>query len=101
MYFYTRFVQLRVTRDHVLLTSLSFASCFNVAKCIEMYILERVYNATAEPGQTKEIKKNLEAVVDRMFSRCFDDRQFKQVLQKLKVEFIACLGTCKKNPGGL
>lgn len=51
-----------------------------VSKCIEMYILERVYNATAGPGQTKEIKKNLEAVVDRMFSRCFDDRQFKQAV---------------------
>lgn len=51
-----------------------------LAKCIDLYIKLSVHNATASTEDMKEISKNLEAVVNRMFQRCFDDRQFKQVM---------------------
>lgn len=49
-------------------------------KCIDMYVKQRVQNAEATSGDCKMIDKNLEEVVDQMFKRCFEDRQFKQVL---------------------
>lgn len=51
-----------------------------LAKCIDLYIKLSVHNATAAPEDLKDISKNLETVVNRMFKRCFDDRQFKQVM---------------------
>lgn len=51
-----------------------------VSKCIDLYIKLSVHNATAAAGDHKDINPNLEAVVDRMFKRCFDDRQFKQAI---------------------
>ena len=49
-------------------------------KCIDMYVRQRVQNAEDTSGDYKMIDKNLEEVVDQMFKRCFEDRQFKQVL---------------------
>lgn len=51
----------------------------HLAKCIDLYIKLSVHNATASTEDMKDISENLEAVVNRMFQRCFDDRQFRQV----------------------
>ena len=49
------------------------------AKCIDHYTKCRVANA--DDGITaKTIDPRLEAIVNRMFQRCFDDRQYKQAV---------------------
>lgn len=50
------------------------------AKCIDFYTKLRVSNAEAQEDEQKPIDPRLEAIVNRMFQRCFDDRQYKQVL---------------------
>ena len=52
--------------------------CFS-AKCIDHYTRLRVENAELSEEEQKPIDSRLEAVVDRMFQRCFEDKQFKQV----------------------
>ena len=49
------------------------------AKCIDHYTKLRVANAEDE-SLAKPIDARLEAIVNRMFQRCFDDRQFKQAV---------------------
>lgn len=49
------------------------------AKCIDFYTKQRVRNIDGSHEQKKEIDPRLEAIVNRMFQRCFDDRQYKQV----------------------
>ena len=49
------------------------------AKCIDQYTHLRVKQAQ-EPDVDVEIDPRLEAIVDRMFKRCFDDGKYKQVL---------------------
>jgi hypothetical protein len=53
--------------------------CVVVAKCIDLYIKQRVHNAECDASDFKMIEQSLENVVNRMFQRCYDDRQFKQV----------------------
>ena len=48
------------------------------AKCIDHYTKLRVCNAE-EGEEQKPIDSRLEAIVNRMFQRCFDDKQYKQV----------------------
>lgn len=40
----------------------------------------KVHNLDAKPEDQKAIDPRLEAVVDRMLLRCFEDGQFKQAL---------------------
>lgn len=51
-----------------------------VAKCIDYYTKLRVHNAEAKEDDQKVIDPRLEAVVDRMLQRCFNDGQFKQAV---------------------
>lgn len=50
-----------------------------IAKCIDQYTKLQVYNYEHK-DEPKEIDPRLEAIVNRMFKRCFDDRQFKQAV---------------------
>ena len=52
---------------------------FYPAKCIDHYTKLRVSNAEEAEGEQKPIDARLEAIVNRMFQRCFDDKQYKQV----------------------
>ena len=52
------------------------------AKCIDRYTQERVKiyeNIPGDDGKELVIDPKLEAVVNRMFQRCFDDGKYKQV----------------------
>ncbi|GFO48120.1 26S proteasome non-ATPase regulatory subunit 1 [Plakobranchus ocellatus] len=52
-----------------------------ISKCIDHYTKMRVHNADAtSEADKKEIDPRLEAVVNRMFQRCLDDKQFKQAV---------------------
>ena len=48
------------------------------AKCIDSYTEQRVHKAE-NPDEDITIDPRLEAIVDRMFKRCFDDGKYKQV----------------------
>lgn len=50
-----------------------------LAKCIDHYTKLRVANADGSEDDQKDIDARLEAVVNRMFQRCFVDHQYKQV----------------------
>lgn len=50
-----------------------------IAKCIDHYTKLRVCNAE-EGDEQKPIDSRLEAIVNRMFQRCFDDKQYKQAV---------------------
>ena len=50
----------------------------SAAKCIDSYTEKRVYKAE-NPDEDVIIDPRLEAIVDRMFKRCFDDAKYKQV----------------------
>ena len=56
----------------------SFFFFFSAAKCIDSYTEKRVYKAE-NPDEEVTIDPRLEAIVDRMFKRCFDDAKYKQV----------------------
>ncbi|XP_013393221.1 26S proteasome non-ATPase regulatory subunit 1 [Lingula anatina] len=51
-----------------------------IAKCIDSYTRMRVHNAESDDVDQKPMDSRLEAVVNRMFQRCFDDKQFKQAV---------------------
>uniref|UniRef100_T1J4R4 26S proteasome non-ATPase regulatory subunit 1/RPN2 N-terminal domain-containing protein n=1 Tax=Strigamia maritima TaxID=126957 RepID=T1J4R4_STRMM len=51
-----------------------------ISKCIDYYTKQRVYNSECKSEDKKEIDPRLEAIVNRMFQRCFDDGQFKQAV---------------------
>ncbi|XP_041353405.1 26S proteasome non-ATPase regulatory subunit 1-like [Gigantopelta aegis] len=51
-----------------------------IAKCIDHYTKLCVENAECGEDEKKPIDLRLEAVVNRMFNRCFDDHQYKQAL---------------------
>lgn len=52
---------------------------FNIsAKCIDHYTKLRVHNA--DSSDQKVIDSRLEAIVNRMFQRCFQDGQYKQAV---------------------
>ncbi|KAH9523483.1 26S proteasome non-ATPase regulatory subunit 1 [Bulinus truncatus] len=52
-----------------------------IAKCIDQYTKLRVQNADVTSESDKvTIDPKLEEVVNRMFQRCLDDRQFKQAV---------------------
>ena len=53
---------------------------FSTAKCIDHYTKLRVENAELPEEERKPIDPRLEAVVDRMFTRCLENKQFKQSL---------------------
>ena len=66
--------------ESILLRKLKvFYLCF-LAKCIDFYTKLKVHNLDAKPEDQKPIDPRLEAVVDRMLLRCFEDGQFKQAL---------------------
>ncbi|PIK59554.1 26S proteasome non-ATPase regulatory subunit 1 [Apostichopus japonicus] len=50
-----------------------------IAKCIDQYTKLKVHNYEHQ-DEPKEIDPRLEAVVNRMFKRCFDDKKFKQAV---------------------
>lgn len=56
----------------------SFFFFISTAKCIDSYTEKRVYKAE-NPDEEITIDPRLEAIVDRMFKRCFDDAKYKQV----------------------
>lgn len=62
----------RVIRITVLL-------CFHSAKCIDYYTSLRVkrYEGSQED---EPIDPKLEAIVNRMFVRCFEDQEYKQAI---------------------
>ncbi|KAG8201986.1 hypothetical protein JTE90_027458 [Oedothorax gibbosus] len=49
-----------------------------ISKCIDHYTKLRIYNA--ENTDQKTIDPRLEAIVNRMFQRCFQDGQYKQAV---------------------
>lgn len=49
-----------------------------ISKCIDHYTKLRVHNA--ENSEQKPIDSRLEAIVNRMFQRCFEDGQYKQAV---------------------
>lgn len=51
-----------------------------ISKCIDHYTKLRVSNIEASKEEEKQIDPRLEAVVNRMFQRCFDDKMFKQAV---------------------
>ncbi|XP_050414052.1 26S proteasome non-ATPase regulatory subunit 1 isoform X2 [Patella vulgata] len=51
-----------------------------IAKCIDFYTKLRVQNAESSEEDQKPIDARLEAIVNRMFQRCFDDRMYKQAI---------------------
>ena len=51
---------------------------FFPAKCIDHYTSLRVKQAE-HPDENIPIDSRLEAVVNKMFQRCFEDKRFKQV----------------------
>lgn len=51
---------------------------FIKAKCIDKYISLRVQQYE-DPAGGHEIDPRLQDVVERMFKRCYDDGEFKQV----------------------
>lgn len=50
------------------------------AKCIDQYTKLRNFNADCPADQRKQIDPRLEVVVNRMFDRCFQHKQYKQAL---------------------
>ncbi|XP_033638179.1 26S proteasome non-ATPase regulatory subunit 1-like [Asterias rubens] len=50
-----------------------------ISKCIDHYTKLRVHNLE-HTDDTKDIDPRLESIVDRMFQRCYDDQEFKQVV---------------------
>ena len=59
---------------------LVYVICLFIAKCIDHYTKLCVENAECGEDDRKPIDDRLEAVVNRMFKRCFDDHQYKQVM---------------------
>ena len=57
---------------------MKFVFFFISAKCIDSYTAKRVHKAE-NPDEDVTIDPRLEAIVDRMFKRCFDDGKYKQV----------------------
>lgn len=56
-----------------------FCVTLNVAKCIDYYTSLRVKRY--EGRQEEEpIDPKLESIVNRMFKRCFEDREYKQAI---------------------
>lgn len=54
-----------------------------ISKCIDTYAKQRLYNLALKPGEEikhMEIDPRLEGIVNRMFERCFQHHQYKQVL---------------------
>lgn len=51
-----------------------------IAKCIDHYTKLRVANIDAGEGEHVPIDERLEAIVNRMFQRCLNDKQFKQAV---------------------
>ena len=52
-----------------------------ISKCIDCYTKQRVIQASnAEEAKSVKIDPRLEDIVNRMFRRCFDDKQYKQAL---------------------
>lgn len=49
-----------------------------ISKCMDMYIEQRV--KISEGDNTIEIDKNLEDIVNKMFDRCFSDREWNQAI---------------------
>ncbi|WAR27897.1 PSMD1-like protein, partial [Mya arenaria] len=58
--------------------SLTYA--LGAAKCIDHYTKLRVANAESSEEDQKPIDSRLESIVNRMFQRCFDDKQYKQAV---------------------
>jgi len=52
--------------------------CSHAAKCIDYYTSLRVKKY--EGRQDEPIDPKLEAIVNRMFQRCFDDQEYKQAI---------------------
>ena len=50
-----------------------------IAKCIDHYTKLRVINEEGKEDK-KDIDSRLEAIVNRMFQRCFDDKTYKQAV---------------------
>ncbi|ELT92764.1 hypothetical protein CAPTEDRAFT_182474 [Capitella teleta] len=51
-----------------------------ISKCIDFYTKQRVCNMEGSADEQKPIDPRLEAIVNRMFQRCFDDHKFKQAV---------------------
>jgi len=51
-----------------------------ISKCIDFYTKQRITNAEGTKDDHKDIDPRLEAIVNRMFQRCFDDRRYKQAV---------------------
>ncbi|KAI9144268.1 armadillo-type protein [Paraphysoderma sedebokerense] len=50
-----------------------------IAKCIDEYIARRSQQFD-DPANAKKIDPSLEAIVEKMFNRCFEDKEFKQAI---------------------
>merc|ERR1719210_1613129 len=51
-----------------------------ISKCIDFYTKQRITNAEGTKDDHKDIDPRLEAIVNRMFQRCFDDHRYKQAV---------------------
>lgn len=51
-----------------------------IAKCIDFYTKGMQGNTDRQGDDKKEIDPRLETIVNRMFQRCFDDKQYKQAV---------------------
>lgn len=51
-----------------------------ISKCIDHYTKLCIYNSDALDDEKKPIDPRLEAIVNRMFQRCFDDHAYKQAV---------------------
>ncbi|TPX36208.1 hypothetical protein SmJEL517_g01508 [Synchytrium microbalum] len=67
-----------------------------ISKCIDKYIADRT-NQHEHPTAGVKVDKDLEDVVERMFRRCYDDKEYKQAIgiaiesRRLDVIEKACL----------
>ncbi|XP_022237955.1 26S proteasome non-ATPase regulatory subunit 1 [Limulus polyphemus] len=51
-----------------------------ISKCIDHYTKLRIFNTISKLEDQKPIDPRLEAIVNRMFQRCFEDGQYRQAV---------------------
>ncbi|XP_076304410.1 regulatory particle non-ATPase 2 [Tachypleus tridentatus] len=51
-----------------------------ISKCIDHYTKLRIFNTASKLEDQKPVDPRLEAIVNRMFQRCFEDGQYRQAV---------------------
>lgn len=51
-----------------------------ISRCVDKYIEERLAAEASEMENGPGVNPKLEAIIEKMFDRCFEDRQFTQAI---------------------